>query len=117
MSRSDRETRGGWFFCTGVDLVGVIAERDSKIKRHADISSRVFELCCEMSIPISCITWIARMLTMDRRVPVMNTSTRSPYFARKSPSAIRERAAFAVQTKKTHVFCRYLSSQEEDFSP
>ena len=57
-----------------------------------------------MSIPISSITWIARVLTFDCRVPAEKTSYRLPYFARSSPSAICERAAFAVQTKRMRVF-------------
>src|SRR5208337_86574 len=51
--------------------------------------------------PISCITAIARGVTRPAGwMPAEKTSYRSPYFARRQPSAICERAAFAVQIKR-----------------
>ena len=53
-------------FCSGynrADGVGVVAQGYCKIKGCPLNSSRVFERWCEMSIPISCITVIARVLT------------------------------------------------------
>jgi hypothetical protein len=52
---------------------------------------------------------MARVLTFNWRVPAEKTSYLFPYFARSSPSAIWDRAAFAVQMKRIRFFSVILS--------
>ena len=59
-----------------------------------------FDMCDEMSMPTSRSASMASGLTRDGSEPALCTRTRSPNFARASPSAIWLRAELATQRNR-----------------